>query len=54
MINNKIGITFMGDSIVSYKKNLPLTSWLDLVSKKLKVRLKEKIILISLFINTII
>ena len=45
MLNKKIGITFIGDSIMCFKKNSPSTSWLNLVSKKMKSKLKNKIII---------
>ena len=47
MLNNKIGITFIGDSIMRYKKNSPETSWVSKVQKKLKIKFKKKIIINS-------
>jgi len=44
---NKIGITFLGDSIMKYNKNSSQMSWLLNVRKKLKNKFKNKITIYS-------
>jgi len=44
---NKIGITFLGDSIMKYNKNSSEMSWLLNVRKKLKNKFKNKITIYS-------
>jgi len=47
MLKNKIGITFLGDSIMKYKNNSPNTSWLIKIKKKLQNDYKKKISIYS-------
>lgn len=47
MSTKRIGITFIGDSIMKYKSNSPNTSWLLRIKKKLKNNFKKRISLNS-------
>ena len=50
MTNNKISITFLGDSIMGYKKDLNTISWLKFLKIKLNIRYKKKLKIYSSYV----